>query len=116
MFDVLPTDQLFKDSPFTGEADCLCSRCGSAIPEDAVPIRAFVNQGHGGEYRYCDYCQEQAGVWSHDHYPVIVHRTGGPPASVVNFCGECGNRIISHLELKAQSIPHWKLAPPEGTV
>jgi len=101
---ILPTDQRFKDSPFEGDPDCACSRCGGPIPEDACALRCFVDEGRGGEYRYCDYCQEQMGIWSHEHYPVIVHRTGGPNADEVNACGECGGQIIK-VDGK------WQLAP-----
>jgi hypothetical protein len=56
-FEILPTDRLFPDSPDAGEADCLCSRCGKVIGEGVgVPIRAFVDDGRGGEYRYHPVC------------------------------------------------------------
>jgi hypothetical protein len=56
-FEILPGDRLFRDSPDVGEADCLCSRCGKVIGEDGgVPIRAFVDDGRGGEYRYHPVC------------------------------------------------------------
>jgi hypothetical protein len=93
-FKILPTDELFTDSPFEGDEDCLCSRCGSQIPEEACALRAWVDEGRGGEYRWCDYCQEQMGIWSHDHYP-----------EESNACGECGNQIVK-VDGK------WKLAQP----
>lgn len=107
MIEILSTDRLFPDSPDAGEVDCICSRCGGEIPEETVPLRAFVEEGHGGEYRFCDYCQERMGIGVCEHFPVIVHRSGGPSAAEVNTCGECGQRII-----KADG--KWRLAPLKG--
>jgi hypothetical protein len=53
---ILPTDTLFQDSPDAGDQACVCSRCGEPIgEEEGPPVRVFVDQGKGGEYRYhCD--------------------------------------------------------------
>ena len=34
----------FKDSPFPGEPDCICSLCGELIPEEDVPIRMWTEK------------------------------------------------------------------------
>ena len=50
-------DRLFPDSPDVGTPECRCSRCGTVIAEeDAPPIRVFVDEGRGGEYRYHPRC------------------------------------------------------------
>lgn len=33
-----------------------------------------------------------------EHDPVILHRTGGPSAELVNICGICGENIERHSE------------------
>ena len=45
-------DKLFQDSPDAGHPACVCSRCGQLIEEHEMPLRAFVDEGRGGEYRY----------------------------------------------------------------
>lgn len=50
------SDQLFDVSPDPGHPDCICSRCSEPIPEDECPIRVFVDEGAGGEYRYHIHC------------------------------------------------------------
>lgn len=57
IFDgVRETDKLFQDSPDAGWPECICSRCGGRIGEDEMPLRVFVDEGKGGEYRYCEGC------------------------------------------------------------
>lgn len=56
MFNVQPGDRLFPDSPDAGEPACICSRCGQQIAECDLPIRVFVDEGRGGEYRYHPPC------------------------------------------------------------
>lgn len=51
----LPTDQLFSDSPRTGEPTCLCSRCLQPIKVGQVPIRR-PPPGSTWEYRYHPKC------------------------------------------------------------
>ena len=46
---ILETDTAFKNSPDVGDPECLCSRCGEAITEDEVAIRAWEGVL---EYRY----------------------------------------------------------------
>lgn len=53
MFEILPTDRMFIDSPQPGP-DCLCSRCGMPITE-GIPIRA-VDERSIYEYRYHPDC------------------------------------------------------------
>ena len=55
-FQILESDTLFGDSPDAGMTECFCSRCGKQIAEDEVPLRAFVDEGKKGEYRYCENC------------------------------------------------------------
>lgn len=57
---VLPTDTRFTTSPFEGDPDCLCSRCGNQIREDEFALRAWPKNDRF-EYRYCDACQERMG-------------------------------------------------------
>jgi hypothetical protein len=38
------------------------------------------------------------------HFPAIVSRAGGPPASVLNVCGICGAQIV---HLKVPGSAHW---------
>lgn len=56
IINVEPSDQIFDVSPDPGHPDCICSRCHQRIGEDEVPIRAFVDEGAGGEYRYHIQC------------------------------------------------------------
>lgn len=56
---VLPTDKEFKDSPDTGRADCICSRCGAKIGAREMPMRVFTGKERNTEYRYCMKCQEK---------------------------------------------------------
>jgi hypothetical protein len=55
LFDILPTDVKFYDSPFAGDPACICSRCHLPIGEDDVPIRAWPEVG-GYEYRFHPKC------------------------------------------------------------
>jgi len=43
----------------------------------------------------------------HDHVPAVVHRTGGPPADVLNRCGLCGKQIVPVLDPGDQMIVGW---------
>lgn len=54
----LPTDKMFKTSPDSGHPDCICSRCGTLIDEEDMPIRIFVQQEDVpiGEFRYHTKC------------------------------------------------------------
>jgi hypothetical protein len=62
------TDSGSRNSPNTGHPDCICSRCGSVITENQVPIRMWDTNQQGNvdeqslEYRYCEKCQESAGL------------------------------------------------------
>jgi hypothetical protein len=58
---VLPTDTRFRNSPFEGDPDCICSRCGKQIGEEEFALRAWPENGKS-EYRYCDACQERMGL------------------------------------------------------
>lgn len=49
------------------------------------------------------------------HDPVIVHRTGGKPATEENFCGICGNHIWWnkqyqewHTEAEAKEVQEFR--------
>jgi ribosome modulation factor len=44
----------FKDSPDTGDPDCICSYCGKVIAEEEMPLRCFRNteDGRGEELRF----------------------------------------------------------------
>jgi hypothetical protein len=53
---IVETDKVFHDSPDVGEPTCVCSRCGRPIEEDVVPIRAWIDEGRGGEYRFHPAC------------------------------------------------------------
>ena len=55
-FKILGSDALFGDSPDVGMVECICSRCGKKITEDETLLRAFVDEGKKGEYRYCENC------------------------------------------------------------
>jgi len=67
MIEVLTSDKLFQTSPQGGDPECICSRCDSHIPEEQEPIiRAFVDEGRGGEYRYCRSCIGKSGVMFFD--------------------------------------------------
>lgn len=57
LFSLDKDDRLFKISPDPGHPECICSRCGRQITEWEIPIRIFVDEGKGGEYRYCVKCQ-----------------------------------------------------------
>jgi len=62
----LPSDKFFRDSPFTGDPRCICSRCGKPIEEYDLAIRIFVGKEgrekrgrtweYMGEYRYHPSC------------------------------------------------------------
>lgn len=68
MIEILETDKVFQDSPFEGQPSCICSRCNNHIAEKEGPIiRAFVDEGRGGEYRYCRSCMEKVGVTFFDN-------------------------------------------------
>lgn len=54
-FKILPTDRMFKDSPFPGWPECICSRCGNLIMENQVPIRCWPESGKF-EFRYHPEC------------------------------------------------------------
>lgn len=58
MFDILPTDRMFLDSPEPGR-DCICSRCGRPITE-GIPIRVVPDDADprttNYEYRYHPGC------------------------------------------------------------
>ncbi len=59
LFDILPTDAKFYNSPDAGDPTCICSRCLLPIGEDDVPIRAWSKNGDY-EYRYHSRCAEAA--------------------------------------------------------
>ena len=54
----LPSDKFFRDSPFTGDPRCICSRCCKPIEEDELAVRIFVGKEgeYVGEYRYHPSC------------------------------------------------------------
>lgn len=54
-FKILPTDQVFTSSPFPGDPDCICSRCGELIHEGDDPIRAWPENAKK-EWRYHPAC------------------------------------------------------------
>lgn len=58
---ILPTDTRFPTSPFEGDPDCLCSRCGNQIGEEELALRAWPEDAKA-EYRYCDACQRGMGM------------------------------------------------------
>jgi hypothetical protein len=52
---IRPEDTLFRDSPDTGTAACLCSRCGQVVKfSRGGAVRVWPESG--GEYRYCLPC------------------------------------------------------------
>ncbi len=53
MFEVLPTDKRFLDSPSAGDPECSCSRCGERIYHFAVRAHSL---GEDGEYRFHPEC------------------------------------------------------------
>lgn len=71
-FEVKPTDIFFYDSPFAGDANCLCSRCGKHIEESEPPVRCWPDQpgehgfdplaSGGTEFRYCRACVKTMGI------------------------------------------------------
>ncbi len=74
MYDILPTDRMFLDSPQPGP-DCICSRCGLPITE-GIPIRAWPddiekNAASNYEYRYHPGC---VGVYMADEIDFDIQR------------------------------------------
>jgi hypothetical protein len=62
--DILESDTVFTDSPDTGDAKCLCSRCGKLIPGSEPAIRCWPD--HEGErvqfeYRFHISCLQVEG-------------------------------------------------------
>lgn len=72
---ILDTDKFFTDSPNTGDADCLCSRCGEQIKDGELILRVAIDQeilytknkngddmpvltdmANGTEFRLCKSC------------------------------------------------------------
>lgn len=50
MIDIIHTDTVFYNSPSTGDADCICSRCGERIEEYESAIRAWPTEP--GDFGY----------------------------------------------------------------
>ncbi len=57
------TDRFFHSSPDAGHWRCICSRCGSKIKGNEVPVRCYTLNKNGiidkysKEYRFCETCQ-----------------------------------------------------------
>ena len=56
-FELRPdTDVLFADAAQPGDPECLCSRCLTEIPEDAVPVMAWSKRRPTHVYRFHPAC------------------------------------------------------------
>jgi NAD-dependent SIR2 family protein deacetylase len=78
MIELEPTDQIFQDSPYAGEPECKCSRCGKMIEEEECPLRMWTTNEQGvmddssQEYRYCEECQKKSGIVIYNDDDILI--------------------------------------------